>query len=292
MDEMVLEVEGISKRYPKFELADVRFGLPRGYIMGFVGPNGAGKTTTIKIIMNLVYPDAGRVRVCGLDHRRREREVKSLVGYVGEEQSFYPEMTAGWTARFASNYYPTWDDGLYRRLMDRFELDERKKIAALSRGMKVKFALALALAHRPRLLILDEPTSGLDPIARREFLKELLDVIQDESRSVFFSSHITEDIEKVADFVTFINNGRVVLSGIKDDILSQWQRLKFRREALDDGWRRYLVSLRGRDGEYTGVTAEFPRLKRERPDLFAGGGLEAESMTLDEILISLVKGEA
>ena len=163
-----LQVDRLVKRYPRFTLNEVSFEIPPGYIMGLVGPNGAGKSTIVKSIMNLVRINGGAIRVCGMDHREAEQAVRQMTGHVGEEQYFYAEKTVRWTAEFVSRYYPGWDVNYYRRLLVKFELDEKKKVKELSRGMKVKLALVLALAHRPRLLILDEPTAGLDPIIRHE----------------------------------------------------------------------------------------------------------------------------
>lgn len=290
MDEMILRVKNLSKTYPKFELKKVSFDLPRGYIMGFVGPNGSGKTTTVKTIMNLVFPDSGSIEVFGLDHRAHEQEVKRRIGYVSEDQNLYEEMSAGWTARFVSRYYPDWDDRLYRQLLQKFQLDESKKINEFSKGMKVKFALTLALAHRPELLILDEPTSGLDPVVRHDLLRELMDVIQDEARSVFFSSHITDDLEKVADYVTFINDGRILLSEVKDDLLANWKRVKLRTEKVDDRLRSHFVALHGVGNQVVGITSNFARLRESHPAVFAGG-VQVDNLGLDDILLSLVKGE-
>lgn len=281
-----LQVEKLVKRYPRFTLKEISFELPRGYIMGLIGPNGSGKSTTVKAVMNLVRVDAGSIRVCGLDHRAAEEQVKHLVGYVGEEQHFYAEMTVRWTARFVRRYYPSWDDGYFRGLMARFELDERKKVKELSRGMKVKLALVLALAHRPRLLILDEPTSGLDPIVRHELLREMLEMIQDEERSILFSSHMTDDIEKVADYITILGDGAVLEKGLKEDILNRYRRVTLPAEIAGRVERRRFAAWKDTAPGAVAVTADYPRL-RER----LGRDLPGEALSLDQILLSLVKGE-
>ena len=226
-DAPALALSGVCKSYPAFELRDVSFTLPRGYIMGFIGPNGAGKSTTIKIMMNMVRKSKGSVEILGLDHRLYEEEVKRHVGYLGEEPHFYEEVTPAWLGGFVGKYYPTWDHNHYRSTLSRFGIDPSKRVKALSKGMKVKLRLALALSHKPELLILDEPTSGLDPVIRHDVLGELMSVIRDERRSVFFSTHITQDVEKVADYVTLIEDGRIILSDVKDDILARWRRVSF-----------------------------------------------------------------
>lgn len=272
--------------YPGFALQEISFTLPRGYIMGLIGPNGSGKSTTVKAIMNLVRPDGGSISVCGRDHREEEEAVRRLIGYVGEEQFFYGEKTVRWTADFVSRYYPDWDDSLYRRLLQKFSLDVRKRVKDLSRGMKVKLALVLAMAHRPRLLILDEPTSGLDPIVRHELLREMLGVIQDEECSILFSSHITGDIEKVADFITILNDGIVLESGPKDEIIHRYRRVTLPKETAREIARDRFVAWKEAAPGAVAVTADYPRL-RER----LGRDLPGETLTLDQILLSLVKGE-
>ncbi len=222
MAEAILSVQGLCKHYPGFDLREIAFELPRGYIMGLIGPNGAGKTTIIRIIMDLARADQGRIKVCGLDSREAAREVKYKVGYVAEEQNFYSNMTVAWTAGFAGWYYPAWDQAFFMELLGRYGIDPGKKTGALSKGMRVMFALALALAHRPELLILDEPAAGLDPVARREILSELMAFVQDENRSVLISSHHTQDIEKIADYITLVVAGRVVESGEKEDLLARY----------------------------------------------------------------------
>ena len=281
-----LEVDRLAKQYPRFTMQDVSFSLPPGYIMGLIGPNGAGKSTIVKAIMNLVRPDGGAVRVCGLDHRGDELAVKKITGYVGEEQYFYAEKTVGWTIRFVRRYYPDWDDSFKKRLVDKFMLDEAKKIKELSRGMKVKLALVLALAHRPRLLILDEPTSGLDPIIRHDLLREMLEVIQDEESSILFSSHITDDIQKVADYVTIIDRGSVLESGLKEEIIDRYRRVTLAAGEAGPVERENFTAWRDTGSGAVAVTADYPRLRAR-----LGRDLPAEALSLDQILLSLVKGE-
>lgn len=189
MKNYILEIINLSKNYGKFKLSDVNILLPHGYIMGFVGANGAGKTTTIKLIMNMIRRDSGEIKVFGKDNIEYEMQIKDNIGYVGEQPVFYDDMTVDWTGNFAKKFYSKWDDSNFSSLLNRFKIDKNKKIKQLSKGMKMKTALALALSHRPELLILDEPTSGLDPIVRDELLEILMEFIQDERRAVF-SRHI------------------------------------------------------------------------------------------------------
>lgn len=219
MENSILKVEGLTKKYEKFSLDNVSFSIPRGYIMGFVGRNGAGKSTTIKSIMGLIEYDKGNVDVFGLENRKYNHEIKQRIGYVSEDQYFYEDVTAEWMGNFAGTFYSKWDKGLFCKLLKRFDVDGSKKISELSKGMKMKLSLTIALAHHPELLILDEPTSGLDPVVRSELLELFLEIVQDENCSIFFSSHITSDIEKIADYITVIDDGKIVLSDEKHTIL-------------------------------------------------------------------------
>jgi ABC-2 type transport system ATP-binding protein len=222
MTDYALEVRGLCKFYRAFELKDVSFALPRGYIMGLIGPNGAGKTTIIKLIMNLVRRERGEIKVFGLDNRASEVEVKSRIGFVYDTPGFWDDQSLESQRRALGVFYPRWSDATFDRLAREFELPLRKKYKALSQGMKTKFALAMALSHDADLLIMDEPTSGLDPVFRREFLQRLSGLLQDEGKSILFSTHITSDLERVADFITFIRHGQVVFSEPTDTIVAHW----------------------------------------------------------------------
>jgi ABC-2 type transport system ATP-binding protein len=221
-----LEITGLRKAYRGFALKDVSFVLPRGYIMGLIGPNGAGKTTVIKLIMNLVSRQAGEVKVFGLDNRRDEVAVKSRIGFVYDVPPFFDDTTLDRHRRAIARFYPKWNDPTFERLAREFELPLQKKVKALSHGMRTKFALALALSHDADLLVLDEPTSGLDPAFRRELLLRLAALLQDEGKSILFSTHITSDLERVADYVTFIRDGAIAFSLTRDEIRENWGVVK------------------------------------------------------------------
>lgn len=200
-----VEIRGLSKDFGDFQLKGVSFAVPRGYIMGLIGPNGAGKTTVIKLILNLLRRDGGEIRVFDRDNLAHEVEVKSRIGFVHDTPYFFEHLTLRKLKDTVAPFYGTWDDRIFHRLMEEFNLPLRKRFSKLSRGMKMKFALALALSHRADLLILDEPTAGLDPVFRRELLSKLSAFIQDEGKTVLFSTHITSDLERIADFITFIH---------------------------------------------------------------------------------------
>jgi ABC-2 type transport system ATP-binding protein len=222
MKDPVLEIVGLRKSYKGFALRDVSFTLPRGYVMGLVGPNGAGKTTIVKLIMNLVSPEAGAIRLFGLDNREHEAQVKARVGWVYDVPPFYADITLENTKRAVAPFYPEWNEVLFKELVNQFELPLKKKVKTLSQGMKTKFGLALALSHNAELLILDEPTTGLDPVFRRELLQGFSGLLQDEKKSILFSTHITTDLERIADYVTFIRDGEIVLSTNREELAENW----------------------------------------------------------------------
>jgi ABC-2 type transport system ATP-binding protein len=227
-----LEVRALRKSYKGFTLKDVTFDLPRGAILGLVGANGSGKTTIVKLILNLIRRDGGEIRVFGRDALADEKEVKARIGFVHETPAFIDAAPLRDLAAAAAPFYPRWDAGRFRALAGEFGLPLRKKFKALSHGMKMKFSLALALAHEAELLILDEPTSGLDPVFRRELLDRLAGLLQDEGRSVFFSTHITSDLERTADYVAVLHDGEIRLALSQDELRDRWAVVKGGEELL------------------------------------------------------------
>jgi ABC-2 type transport system ATP-binding protein len=226
MTDLAVQFEGVGKRYPHFTLDDIHLELPEGSIMGFIGANGAGKSTTIRILMGLVHQDHGAVRVLGRDMPAQQTAVKLDVGYVSEDMRLYKSATLAWHMGFLRSIYPGWDQSYAESLLRRFDLKAEQKIKGLSHGQRVKAALLLALARRPRLLVLDEPTTGLDPVARHEVLGSLMEVLADERRTILFSSHNTLDVEQISDQITFIDRGRIVDSGDKETFLERWRRVR------------------------------------------------------------------
>ena len=225
MTEPVIELDGVEKAYPFFQLKDVRLRVDPGQIVGFVGPNGAGKSTTIRILMSMVRQDRGTVRVLGRVLPREQAAAKQDVGFVSEDLRLYGSATLDWHMRFIAEIYPGWDVQYADVLLQRFNLHPEQRIRILSHGERVKAALLLVLARRPRLLLLDEPTTGLDPVARHEILAELMDVVRDERRAILFSSHNTQDVEQISDHITFIDRGRIIDSSDKETFLDRWRRL-------------------------------------------------------------------
>lgn len=226
MIDAAVEFSGVTKRYKYFTLDQIDLKLPTGYIMGFVGANGAGKSTTLRILMGLVHQDAGCVKVLGHAMPEDQATAKREIGFVSEDMRLYGAATLEWHMRFVRSIYPRWDNGYANDLLRRFDLKAQQKVKGMSHGQRVKAALMLALARRPRLLVLDEPTTGLDPIARQEVLGELMAVLADEERTVLFSSHNTLEVEQISDQITFIDRGRILESSDKEAFLDRWRRLR------------------------------------------------------------------
>jgi ABC-2 type transport system ATP-binding protein len=226
MNELCVQFEGVSKKYPHFSLENIDLELPTGSIMGFIGANGAGKSTTIRILLGLIHQDVGAVNVLGHAMPADQAAAKLDIGYVSEDMRLYGPATLAWHMDFLRPIYPRWDQAYAESLLDRFDLKPQQKIKGLSHGQRVKAALLLALARRPRLLVLDEPTTGLDPVARMEVLQELMAVLADEERTILFSSHNTLDVEQISDRITFIDRGRIIDSYDKEVFLDRWRRLR------------------------------------------------------------------
>ena len=233
----VLEVTGLNKDYPAFTLRDVSFALEEGKITGFIGRNGAGKTTTLKAMLGFVHPDGGQVRFFGMDFAENQQKIKQDIGYVAGGVSFYPGKRLSVITDVTRSFYPAWDDEVYRQCLRCFHLDEGKTPAQLSEGMKVKYALTLALSHHARLLLLDEPTSGLDPVSRDELLDILLELNR-EGATILFSTHITSDLDRVADDILYIQQGRLMAHAPLRDFTGA-----YRAVALTDG--EYVASDKG-----------------------------------------------
>lgn len=285
--EAVLRLEGVTKHYPGFTLQDVSFRLERGFVMGLIGPNGAGKSTTIKLIMNLIKRDGGIIELFGLDNVKHELAVKERVGFVYDTIPYYGMLTIAEMKSLIAPFYRRWDENLFRRYLKEFDLNPHQVIDNMSRGMKTKFQLAVALSHDAELIIMDEPTSGLDPVFRSELLDILYDVITDAGKSVLFSTHITTDLEKIADYITFINQGQVVFSLPKDDVLERYVLVKGGPEVLNDPRvKGHLIGVRRGQMGFSALTTEADALERQ-----LGDAVTLERASLDDIMVFLVRGE-
>jgi ABC-2 type transport system ATP-binding protein len=276
-----IEIKDLTKRYADFTLNKISFSLPSGCILGLVGENGAGKSTTINLIMNALSRDGGSIQVLGTDNRSPQFEtVKEDIGVVLDE-AYYPEvLNARNVNAVMKRTYRNWDEQRYDALLKKFDLPEKKMFRDFSRGMKMKLAIAVALSHRPRLLILDEATSGLDPIVRDEILDLFNDFTRDEGRSVLISSHIVSDLEKICDYIAFLHKGSLMLFEEKDRLLEEYAILKLTRDALRD-----IPPEAIRSKKDTSFGAEVLVLKSLVSDAF-----RAEHTTLEDIILFLAKG--
>lgn len=289
MNGPAIELNGVRKSYRFFVLDEVSMRLDQGQIMGLVGPNGAGKTTTIRLLMGMIRQDAGEIRMLGHAIPREQARAKWEVGFVSHDMNLFGSATLGWHMAFVKSIYPGWDDGYAMTLLRRFYLRPEQHIRGLSTGERLKAMLLLALARRPRLLVLDEPTAGLDPVARHEVLAELMQVLEDDERSILISSHNTLDVEQISDQITFIDRGRIVESTDKELFLDRWRRV-----SLDVPERVQLHVLPGvtaiaRSGRTAVVTtnAYSPELKV----LYAQAGAavrDVRRLTLEEIFVATV----
>lgn len=279
----ILEIRGLGKNFRDFKLSDVSLRLEKGYVMGLIGPNGSGKTTTIKLIMNLLKKDRGEISVFGLDNEKDEKAIKNKIGFVYDENHYYGVLTIEQMKRIIAPMYRFWDDHLFYKYLKEFDLNPKQKIDNLSKGMKTKFSLAMALSHQAELIILDEPTSGLDPVFRDELLEILYSLMQDESKSILFSTHITSDLERIADYITFINQGKVVFSSEKDQVMERYSMVKGPNNLLDSTLEKQFIGLRKSSVGFEGLTTELanisPALKEK---------MVIERPSLDEIMIYLV----
>ena len=281
-----IEIKGLCKSYGDFSLNNINLTLPGGSILGLIGENGAGKTTTIKCILNLIRRDAGEITVLGHDNIREEKLAKQDIGLVLDECFFHDTLRPLDVGRVLAPAYKNWDQALFRDYLDKFSLPEKKLIKGFSRGMKMKLSLSAALAHHPKLLILDEATAGLDPVIRDEILDEFLGFISDEDHAILMSSHITSDLEKVADYIAYIHQGEVVLSDAKDAILDSYGRVgctaaQLEAIAPDD-------VLRVRKGSFgcEALVKDRAAFARKYPMLLV------ERTTLEDIMLFVGKGEA
>ncbi|MNK21936.1 ABC transporter ATP-binding protein YtrB [compost metagenome] len=249
---LALDIQKLNKKYEHFHLQDVSFQLEQGYIMGFIGANGAGKTTTIKSILNMIRMDSGEIHILGKNMAEHEVELKQEIGSAFGDVNFYTRSKIKTLTNVIRTFYRNWDDETYNKFMKKFNLIEDKKIAELSTGMKVKYNLALALSHGAKLLILDEPTSGLDPVARDNLLDIFQELVEDGEISILFSTHITSDLEKCADYITYIHNGQIINSAEKEEFIDKYRLLNGRKEQLDL-IKDQLVSYKTNSFGFTGL---------------------------------------
>ncbi len=281
----ILEITNLTKEYKDFKLDNISFKLEKGFIMGFIGPNGAGKSTTIKLIMNLAKKNSGEIKVFGLDNIKNEKEIKQKIGFVYDENYFYEELNLIEMKTIIAPFYKNWDNKAFNKYMSDFNLPVKKKIKELSKGMKMKYSLAIALSHGAEFIIMDEPTSGLDPIFRSEILDILYSVIQDANKGILFSTHITTDLEKIADYITFLNKGKIIFSDAKDNILENYSIIKGDKSLLDEETKKEFIGIRENSFGFEALTNNTEKIKR----LFKNNSL-IEKANLEDIMLYTVRG--
>lgn len=281
----VLEVNNLSKGYKNFQLDSISFNIEQGFIMGLIGENGAGKTTTIKLIMNLIKKDKGEIKIFEKDNVKYERLIKEKIGFVYDECFYYENLSIKDNAKMLSYFYKYWDWNVFNGYLKQFGLNEKQKVKELSKGMKMKFAIALALSHGAEFLILDEPTYGLDPVMRRQILDILQGLMENEKMGILISSHITSDLEKIADYITYIRRGRIVFSESTLEVLENYKLIKGNLDLLDKIDKNHLWGLR--EGKY-GFEALTDKISRM--DSRITSQLIIEKPTLEEVMVNLNKG--
>jgi ABC-2 type transport system ATP-binding protein len=282
-----LEIRGLKKSFKTFALGPLDLTVPEGAIYGFVGPNGAGKSTTMDLIFGMGVKDAGAITVLGLDHLRDDVAMKRQVGYVSPDLDFRPWGRVGRAVQFVRGFYPTWDQDYCERLLATFRLSAGNAIATLSFGQRIKLALVLALSSRPRLLVLDEPTVGLDAIAKQEVFAELLKAVRDERRSVFISSHAISDLERFADHVGMIKNGRLIFEGTTSDVMERYRMIEFVTEQpliLDT---QAGVNVQRRDGNRWRALIDLHRMPISRLSQLGARPIADTPVSLEDLFVAL-----
>lgn len=280
----ILQVENLTKQYSGFKLDHVSFELPKGTIMGLIGENGAGKSTTINAILDLIHKDEGTVTLWG-QKLSASKQLKEDIGVVFDGINFYETLTPAKAGKISAAAYKQWDEYLYQDYLKRFSLPAGKEIKTLSKGMKMKLCIAAALSHRPKLLILDEATSGLDPVMRDDILDVFLEFVQDENHSILMSSHITTDLEKVADYITFIHQGKVLFCKTKDELRYQYGIIRCGAAVFDQINKEEILAYRKDDYQWNVLVADKERARRKYKNAVV------DNATIDDILLLYVKGE-
>lgn len=280
----ILRVKNLNKSYKNFSLTDVSFSLSEGCITGFIGINGAGKTTTLRTILNLAKKYSGNIQFFGLDMDKNEQQIKNRIGVVLDDGCFYEELSMAEMKSILASAYTDWSEQDFKHYMDMFSLDPKRKINTLSKGMKMKYALTLALSHNAELLIMDEPTSGLDPLSRSQLLNVLNDYMENGGKGVLFSTHITSDLDKIADMLIMIHNGRIVFQEEKDFLLDNYRIIKDDKKLLTENIRQLFLNITETAFGFTGVTRHAARVQSYLPDAIT------ERPTIEDIMLANLGG--
>ena len=280
--ENAIEIKNLTKKYDGFTLDNVSFNVPKGSIMGFIGQNGAGKTTTINSLLNIIRWDSGEIKLLGMEMPEHEYEAKEQIAAIFDVLPFNGDLSAKQLTKIMGSIWKEWDDECFRNYLERFQLPYNKKFGTFSKGMKMKLQIAAGLSHNAKLLIMDEATTGLDPVVRNEILDIFLEYLQDENNSILMSSHITSDLEKVADMVTFIDKGKILLTGIKDEILESHGVVKCSKRDFKDFEREDYISARVTDFGAEVMVSDRGRTSKKY------SGVVIDKTTLEEIMLFYV----
>lgn len=274
-----IEISNLQKNYKNFSLTIDELNIKTGFITGFIGPNGSGKTTTIKSLFGMIKPDFGKIKIFNTDITK-DTKTKEDIAYVGDESGFLEESKLSSIHKIISKFYPNWDEELYKKYIKKFNINEFKNYKDLSKGQKKQFELIMALSHHPKLLIMDEPTSSLDPIIRNEFLELIQEHMEIDNMTVFYSTHITTDLDKCADYIVMIYNGKILLKGEKDNILNNHVIVKSKKDLIDNSIKKYFISLKENAFGFEGLVSN----RKKAYELF---GEEAiyEKCSLEDILL-------
>lgn len=283
--EPILQVENLTKQYPDFKLDHVSFSVPKGTIMGLIGENGTGKSTTINAILDLIQKDEGVVKFWGQKLSSDPKHIKENIGVVFDGINFYETLTPAKIGKISAAAYKQWDQAVYNNYLKKLQLPPHKEVKTFSKGMKMKLGIIVALSHKPKLLILDEATSGLDPVMRDDMLDLFLDFVQDESHSILMSSHITTDLEKVADYITFIHEGKVLFCKPKDELRYHYGIIRCGVAQYDEIDKSEVLAYRKRDYQWDVLVADKEKARRKYK------ASVVDDASIDDILLLYVKGE-
>ncbi|WP_078596484.1 ABC transporter ATP-binding protein [Evansella clarkii] len=277
--ENVVELKNVTKNFKGFSVKNINMQVKQGFITGFIGANGAGKSTTIKMMMNLLRPDAGEVKLFGLDYRTHEKEIKERIGFVYDGNVFFEGLNLKDIKRIVGPAYKKWDDTLFYKYVAQFQLPLNKPIKTFSKGMQMKASLAIALSHDAELIIMDEPTAGLDPIFRRELLDLLQEIMLDGRRTIFFSTHITTDLDRIADYIAFLQNGELIFNQSIDDVANNYALVKGELGLLDRDTEKAFVDIHRAPTGFEALTDNVKAVKKT-----FGESVVIERASLEDIM--------
>ncbi|WP_412521421.1 phenol-soluble modulin export ABC transporter ATP-binding protein PmtA [Staphylococcus simulans] len=285
MIDKAVDVQSLTYRHKNFALKDISFHVPKGYVTGFIGANGAGKTTIIRLLMNLIHRESGHIEILGQEMPKDEMQIKEQIGFIYSELYLNEKWTVEKVERCVGPMYQKWDHAIFQRYIERFNLPRKRKIKTFSTGMKMKLSFAIAFSHHAKLFILDEPTAGLDPIARNEVLEIIQEELVNEDVSVFFSTHIISDIEKIADHLVYLKDGQIIFNEPKHVLLNDYQLIRGSVEDLDEEMKSYIINLNIKQTGYVGLTKEADAFK----EIF-GNRVEISKPTIEELMVNVEKG--